>query len=83
MSREERIVCDQCGAVKKETNHWYSADVSTSGLFLLGPAGSGNNGAQNVGVQDICGQQCAISALNNFLQHGKLTPQVMEAANAR
>lgn len=67
MSREERIICDQCGAVKKETNHWYSADVSAHGIFLLGPPGSISSVAQ-----DICGHQCAIAALNQFLQTGSL-----------
>lgn len=74
MSREERITCNQCGAVKKETNHWYSAiarpitaDVSAHGIFLLGPPGSISSVAQ-----DICGHQCAIAALNQFLQTGSL-----------
>ena len=71
MSREERITCDQCGAVKKETNHWYSADVSGHGIFLLGPPGSISSVAQ-----DICGHQCAIAALNQFLQTGSLNREV-------
>lgn len=74
MSREERITCDQCGAVKKETNHWYYADVSTGGLFLLGPFEKDSNGAQ-----DICGQQCAIAALNQFLQTGKLVDRAVQS----
>ena len=76
MSREERITCDQCGAVKKETNHWYYADVSTGGLFLLGPFETEFRfkDASN-GAQDICGHQCAIAALNQFLQTGKLNTE--------
>lgn len=67
MSREERITCDQCGAVKKETNHWYRAWIYGD-QFRLSHASIESERVD----QDICGHQCAIAALNQFLQTGKL-----------
>ena len=73
MSREERITCDQCGAVKKETNNWYRAWIYGD-QFRLSHASIESEGVE----QDICGHQCAIAALNQFLQTGKLNTGKIE-----
>lgn len=68
MSRIEQVKCDICGTLKKETNHWFSAWVDSNGAFRL---------FQNADAEflaDICGQQCAIAALNNYLQTGQILP---------
>ena len=73
MSRAERITCDQCGAVKKETNHWYTAAVTGHRKFVICLSA---DLLTEPNYQDICGHQCAIAALNQFLQTGTLNREV-------
>ena len=64
MSIETKHVCDICGAVRGETNHWFEVDRSGT-LLVFGPF---------VGLREltqVCGQGCAHKLLDQFMASGK------------
>lgn len=58
--RVEEIICDQCGARKGKTNHWWRLNL-TNGFFLYQHEKSSDN------CKDICGENCATRALQDFM----------------
>lgn len=65
-----QIICDRCGTVKKQTNHWYTLIVMEEGAFIrtmaLTPPGFSAGGATQP-VQYLCGRLCAIEALDQWM----------------
>lgn len=61
MSQRTETICDQCGARKGETNHWWKCESGSDWITV-----SKNNGKSQVG-QDMCSEQCVTRALSEFL----------------
>ncbi len=64
--RSERIVCDGCGAVKQETNHWYSVWLYCD-RFLIKTLGTLSDIPDGVKVLDLCGQSCVLKSVSEFM----------------
>jgi len=59
----EEVICDQCGARKGKTNHWYRMTISNG--FFLYPSDKSSDNLPN--IKDICGENCAMRALQDYL----------------
>lgn len=68
MSIETKYVCDVCGAVRGETNHWFVANVGNAGYHVR-PWGLAE--AEDRLLYDdakhLCGAQCIHALLDQFL----------------
>ena len=71
MSRPTVPTCDECGAQKKETNHWWAMHVRPAHLNF--PAGielttfedcPGLEGT----VLDLCSEQCVTRAIGKWMR---------------
>ena len=66
----EEVICDQCGARKGKTNHWFSL-YRTEGSFHIYKHGNYENAKrEQVEIKDICGLTCALKQLSYFIQPG-------------
>ncbi|HKN86973.1 MAG TPA: hypothetical protein VJV04_08955 [Nitrospiraceae bacterium] len=65
-----QIICDRCGTVKKETNHWYTLVITDEGAFIRTMALT-RPGFAEIGsaqpMQYLCGRLCAIEALDQWM----------------
>lgn len=61
---KEITTCDVCGVQKKETNHWFRADM-TNRRFNVLPFNDVANG--QLQVSDVCGEACLVKLLNKWL----------------
>lgn len=68
-----QTVCDVCGAVKKETNHWFKVDV-LSGFFRIVSTRNAKEG------KDICGQECASKLLSQWMATGTIDSKALQEA---
>lgn len=67
MATVEIIQCDECGAVKKEVNHWFKAFAASTNASLMF-----FQWLQNSPGIDLCGQECATKVLQRWMATGKL-----------
>lgn len=70
MSIETKYICDVCGAVRGETNHWFVGAVTGGvqpALFI-----EGFRVCDNTNVKHLCGQKCAHALLDRWLTTGSL-----------
>lgn len=75
----EKIICDECGRVKAEANHWHQVGVTFAGQigvqvgYLYG-APHDSLGDPIPGtkyeVHDLCGEQCFIKHICKLLGMG-------------
>ncbi len=78
MSQRIIQVCDICGTVKQETNHWFKVAVISEGqspMFVTIPA-SMEIAAKD--VKDVCGQQHAQTLYSRYLDHGTIEEKIIE-----
>jgi hypothetical protein len=64
------IVCDNCQAVKKETNHWYAISLEDNSLCirpLALPTDWATKNLPDSSLQYFCGRFCAIEALTRWM----------------
>ncbi|MGH7233470.1 MAG: hypothetical protein ACREJU_19220 [Nitrospiraceae bacterium] len=63
------IVCDGCGTVKKEVNHWYALTGNQQGAYLqpLDLALHACAGPEGSQVQYYCGRKCAVEAVMGWM----------------
>lgn len=58
----EKVICDECGRVKGEANHWHQIGVQkyAEGVWVeLGVIGChSDTDAKAYEVHDLCGEQC-------------------------
>ena len=56
-------VCDICGGLKKQSNHWWQMEISiplcTDRIYTVRPWGQST---MQDGVLDLCGEQCLTTA---------------------
>ena len=67
-----QIVCDNCHAVKKATNHWYvisheNNSFSLKPLALALPANWATKQFPDSSLQYFCGRFCAVEALTGWM----------------
>ncbi len=67
MAAKTQYVCDGCGAVKGETNHWYSVAQGT-GVFTVRPWSFADKLDER---SHFCGASCVQKALSKFLVGGE------------
>lgn len=73
----QTIVCDGCGVVKKQTNHWYRLAQGKKGLTLTESSGDYltpkdyETGSSGVSLHDLCGSACVIKKVSEFLSKGQ------------
>jgi hypothetical protein len=74
--QKTQVICDECGAEKKETNHWLKR-MDTTNWFALS-ANESHQGGWKV-VADYCGISCAIKALSKWAHeiNPNFTPPTM------
>lgn len=66
MAITQTITCNVCGKQKREVNHWWVAYESQGVGFMLSPWNE--NLARNDIVQSLCGQECVIKAVSEWMQ---------------
>jgi hypothetical protein len=63
--RTTKVICDVCGAEKRETNHWYMVSFSDAfesvSVFVPDPDIEHNS-------VDVCGKPCAIRLISERLK---------------
>ena len=63
--------CDQCGAERKEANHWFVVRMTALGLYFNTWAWAEQEGLlEDSLTTHLCGQQCAHKLLDQFLVAG-------------
>ena len=65
MSSPNRPECDVCGAVKRDTNHWFLCGGDGSIFKVLAAADAKARTTRM--LQDICGEACAHKALSQWM----------------
>jgi hypothetical protein len=71
-----QIVCDNCQAVKRVTNHWYAIAVENNSFSLKPlalPADWETKNFPDSSLQYFCGRFCAVEALTRWMN--KLSAQ--------
>jgi hypothetical protein len=81
------FTCDICGRKKGESNHWWMISLGEVPCFEEGqpnqrftlmpwnPADS-----QNTGFYHVCGEGCAMQAMERFMTHGTILSENTLAA---
>ena len=65
-----QIVCDNCQAVKRVTNHWYAISVENNSFSLKPltlPADWATKTFPDSSLQYFCGRFCAVEALTRWM----------------
>lgn len=69
MSKFAGVRCDECGTIKKDTNHWYRAKAGESSyVFLICRADSPLS--DGPGDLDLCSASCASKAMSKAIGVG-------------
>lgn len=82
----QSIMCDECGRVKGEVNHWFKAAVISSTRenhwLAVSPFDMPNQYADS-GIKDYCSQECLTKVFQRFLDIYTLDkPQVVHPPDA-
>ena len=87
MAWDESFTCDICGKPKLEANHWWMVtlgdvlcfeDGQPSRHFSIVPWNSAES--RNPKMRHICGEGCAMKALERFMSSGTLEQEIHHAA---
>jgi len=66
MSRPTVVQCDECGTIKKQANHWYTARLSDDGgELIIGRLKEGVEPPE--GTADLCSHECLFKAVNKWM----------------
>lgn len=70
MSAVTTTKCDQCGSLKRESNHWYKVARYRPGYFAIAVSGCCILPEEDdvMGLDDACGLECVNKLLNRHLQ---------------
>jgi hypothetical protein len=77
VSKRTQVVCDVCGAVKRDVNHWWKVQA-VEGALLIAKFDDGLDDAV-----DVCGQEHVILCVNRYMDHGNLEERNIEQAGVR
>jgi len=79
MAQKTIQVCDVCGVVKRDTNHWWKMALleipNESPVLVIAPASSSLTEYDNIdekSIKDTCGQEHVQRLLDRYLNHGML-----------
>lgn len=90
MSWDEAFTCDICGKPKKVANHWWMVTLGDvpcfdegqpAQHFTLLPWNSAE--ARNEGISHLCGENCAMKAMERFMTSGTLDPELRRQTTSR
>ena len=76
-----QTICDGCGMVKKEANHWYTLELTGTSEAKVRPMGPSpaSPGAQN--LKYMCGRRCIAESLDRWMDRiSQLTAQPFRQA---
>ena len=86
MAWDESFICDICGNMKLESNHWWMVTLRDvlcfeedqhSRHFTLVPWNAGE--CRNPKIRHVCGEGCATKALERFMSQGTLDHEISRA----
>jgi endogenous inhibitor of DNA gyrase (YacG/DUF329 family) len=69
MSQKHIVTCDECGAERKEANHWFSL-LSSPTSPRLSTFDDADRSSEPSFRLDYCGQRCYITAIQRWLDTG-------------
>jgi len=70
MAVKGKIVCDVCGAEKKETNHWFTVNLTLWGGIRFDRWNYENPGNNLSADFHLCGEQCCQKKLSDWTTKG-------------
>jgi hypothetical protein len=59
----EKIICDHCGRIKDESNHWYRVQSGRNGFHLY----SSDADPTDDDLQDYCSDNCVMIVISQFM----------------
>ncbi len=62
-----QTVCDGCGRVKKEANHWYTLECIGTSEAKVRPMGSSPTPMDAQGFKYLCGRRCIAESLDRWM----------------
>jgi hypothetical protein len=65
MSVKATYTCDNCGAVKGETNHWFAIHQMSTGFLGFSIMAFANSG---LGAWHLCGEACVMAKVSQCLR---------------
>jgi hypothetical protein len=74
MSRVEQVTCDICGAVKKQTNGWFTVGEAGAGMFIMKLSDFDSNPDKmriKGPAYDLCGESCVLKKVSELIGGGK------------
>jgi len=69
MSKRTIVTCDECGAVRKESNHWFSLTASAT-MPKLSTFDEADQLPESPFRLDCCGQRCVMKAIQRWFDKG-------------
>jgi hypothetical protein len=71
-----QIVCDGCGTVKKEANHWYIVEYTDHAEAKVRPMAHSPIDCEAKDLKYYCGRRCVAESLDRWMDRLSLaTPQ--------
>jgi hypothetical protein len=65
--RKEQVICDVCGKLKQDTNHWFVITVIDNGdkmRSVILTTGSERNNTESI---DLCGESCVLKKVSELI----------------
>lgn len=75
MAWTKQFTCNVCGKLKQTTNHWWIAYISNGTGLMISPWNEAL--ANNEQVQTLCGQECVIKAVSEYMQKQQKAEQYL------
>ena len=76
-----QTVCDGCGMVKKEANHWYTLEFAGTSEVKVRPMGPSPASVDAQNVKYMCGRRCIAESLDRWMDRiSQLTAQPFREA---
>ena len=63
MAVVNQYVCDECKAIKRQSNHWFVADPRTTDLVI---AGLSPNFSYGEGIKHLCSESCLLKVVSKW-----------------
>ena len=76
MSVKSTVICDVCGKERQQTNHWWTALVSSAGWWTIKHYDDNDNYS---GLKHLCGQACVHTMVDAWMSSGAQAAQTVPA----
>jgi endogenous inhibitor of DNA gyrase (YacG/DUF329 family) len=73
-----QVVCDRCGTVKKDANHWFASSTPTvqAGGIVLYPIESAPvNPPPSITIRHLCSERCVLGDVADWMAAAQKEPQ--------